>query len=162
MEDRIAETKVNERIDRQIAELKQKQREYSQAEANAQRILDQLSEVSMAKNKALTDQVNSHFEIVRWELFEILKNGEYRDCCVPLIRNSNGEYRKFGESANTALEVRGKLDIISGLQNFYDQHLPVFADGFEALDEENAKLIHMDTQLITLSVSEEPLTVRSE
>lgn len=162
LEDRIAETKVNDRIDRQIAELKQKQREYSQAEANAQRILDQLSEVSMAKNKALTDQVNSHFEIVRWELFEILKNGEYRDCCVPLIRNSNGEYRKFGESANTALEVRGKLDIISGLQKFYGQQILVFLDGAECLDANNTAQIHMDTQLITLSVNEEPLTVRSE
>lgn len=162
LEDRIAETKVNERIDRQIAELKQKQREYSQAEANAQRILDQLSEVSMAKNKALTDQVNSHFDIVKFQLFEQQKNGEYKDCCVPLIRNSNGEYRKFGESANTALEVRGKLDIISGLQKFYGQQIPVFLDGGECLDADNKAQIHMDTQLITLSVSEEPLTVRSE
>lgn len=162
LEDRIAEVNVNDRIDKQIAELKQKQKEYAQAEADAQKILDQLSEVSMAKNQALTDQVNSHFEIVRWELFEILKNGEYRDCCVPLIRNSNGEYRKFGESANTALEVRGKLDIISGLQKFYGQQILVFLDGAECLDQDNMAQIHMDTQLITLSVSDEPLTVRSE
>lgn len=162
LEDRIAETKVNDRIDKQIAEAKQKQKSYARAEADAKKVLDQLAQVSMQKNKMLTEQVNSHFKIVKWKLFEQQKNGEYKDCCVPLIQNTDGEYRVFGESANTALEIRGKLDIISGLQKFYDQHLPVFLDGFEAIDSENAKLIHMDTQLITLSVADEPLTVRSE
>ena len=128
---------------------------------NAQKILDQLAKVSMQKNKMLTDQVNSHFEIVKFKLFDQQKNGEYKDCCIPLIRNDDGEYRVFGESANTALEIRGKLDIISGLQKFYGQYYPVFLDGAEALDSQNMAQIHMDTQLITLSVSNEPLTVRS-
>ena len=161
LEKRIAEANVNERIDQQIAKAKQKQKECAQAEANAQKILDQLAKVSMQKNKMLTDQVNSHFEIVKFKLFDQQKNGEYKDCCIPLIRNDDGEYRVFGESANTALEIRGKLDIISGLQKFYGQYYPVFLDGAEALDSQNMDQIHMDTQLITLSVSNEPLTVRS-
>lgn len=162
LDSRIAEARVNDRIDKQIAEAKQKQKEYAQAEANAQKILDQLAEVSMQKNKMLTDQVNSHFKIVRFQLFKTMKNGEVVDCCIPLVKSNDGTFFKFGESANTALEVRGKLDIISGLQKFYDQHLPVFLDGAEALDSDNMAQIHMDTQLITLSVSDEPLTVSSE
>lgn len=162
LEDRIAETKVNDRIDKQIAEAKAKQKQYAQAEADAQRILDQLAEVSMKKNQMLTDQVNSHFEIVKFSLFEQQKNGEYKDCCVPLIRNDNGEYMKFGESANTALEVRGKLDIISGLQKFYGQQMPVWVDGWECMDTDNSNSIHMDTQLITLAVADTPLTIRSD
>lgn len=162
LEDKIAESKVNDRIDRQIAELKQKQKKNAQAEADCQKVLDQLSEVSMQKNKILTDQVNSHFEIVKFRLFYTQKDGQVKDCCVPTIRNEKGEYMQFGESANTALEVRGKLDIISGLQKFYGQYMPVFLDGAECLDQDNMAQIHMDTQLITLSVSDEPLTVRSE
>lgn len=161
LEKHIAEANVNERIDKQIEEAKQKQKEYSQAEADAQKILDQLARVSMQKNKSLTDQVNSHFTIIKWKLFDQQKNGEYKDCCIPLIRNDDGEHRVFGESANTALEIRGKLDIISGLQKFYGQYYPVFLDGAEALDAENMAQIHMDTQLITLSVSDCPLEVKS-
>ena len=76
-----------------------------------------------------------------------------------MIQTADGTYKTFGESANTALEVRGKLDIISGLQKFYDQNLFVFLDGAECLDEENMRRIHMDTQLITLSVSDDDLKV---
>ena len=153
---------VNKQIDANIEEKKRKKKEYIQTEANLQRIMDIADEVMRKKAELLTNEVNKHFKIVKFKLFDRKADGDYKSCCVPMIRNENGEYRELGKSANTALGIRGKLDIISGLQNFYDQHLPVFVDGFEALDEENAKLIHMDTQLITLSVSEEPLTVRSE
>lgn len=159
IDNKIAELRVNDRIEKQIEDLKQKQRGYANAEAQASRILDQLKEISMAKNKALTDEVNSNFDIVRFKLFEQQKNGEYKDCCIPMIKSSDGSFKVLGESANTALEVRGKLDIIAGLQKFYDQYLPVFLDGAECLDAENLAQIHMDTQLITLSVTDGDLKV---
>lgn len=159
IDDVLAQEKNNERINMQIADLKQKQKEYAQAKANAEKILYQLSQISMAKNNALEEQVNSHFDIVKFKLFEQQKNGEYKDCCIPTIRNADGVYRVYGESANTALMIRAQLDIISGLQKFYDQHLPVFLDGAEALDAESKKQIHMDTQLIMMCVSENELIV---
>lgn len=159
IDNKIAELRVNDRIEKQIEDLKQKQRGYANAEAQASRILDQLKDISMVKNKALTDEVNSHFDIVRFKLFEQQKNGDFKDCCIPMIKSSDGSYKVLGESANTALEVRGKLDIIAGLQKFYDQYLPVFLDGAECLDAENLSQIHMDTQLITLSVTDADLKV---
>lgn len=158
----IGSVKVNDRIDKQIEELKQKQVEYRQARSNANKILDQLALISMEKNRRLTDAVNSHFEIVKFKLFEQQKNCEYKNCCIPMIRSEDGEYRTFGESANTALMVRAKLDIISGLQKFYDIYVPVILDGAECLDSKNSAMLHMDTQLITLSVSDRPLTVEGE
>ena len=159
IDDKLAQLQVNEQIDKRIAELRNKQVEYRQAIANASKILNQIKAVSMEKNRRLTDEVNSHFEIVKFQLFETLKNGDVRDCCIPTIRNDDGVYRVFGASANTALEVRGKLDIISGLQKFYGQHLPVFLDGAECLDSKSLERIHMDTQLILLSVSDGDLAV---
>lgn len=159
IDNKIAELRVNDRIDKQIEDLKQKQREYANAEAQASKIIDQLKDISMAKNKALTDEVNRHFNIVRFKLFEQQKNGDFKDCCIPMIKSSDGTYKVLGESANTALEVRGKLDIIAGLQKFYNQYLPVFLDGAECLDAENLAQIHMDTQLITLSVTDGDLKV---
>lgn len=156
----LGQLKVNEQIDRNIAEAKAKQREYAQAQADAQKILDQLAEISMKKNELLTDEVNSHFKLVKFKLFDQQKDLKFKDCCIPMIRNEKGEYMQFGQSANTALEVMGKLDIISGLQDFYDMHIPVILDGAECLDTKAMESLSMpNTQLITLAVSDEPLTV---
>lgn len=158
----LAKEDVNKQIDLKIEEAKKRQKEYSQKAADKQRIVDVANEVMRKKAELLTSEVNKHFKIVKFELFRQKADGDYETCCIPTIRNEDGIYRELGKSANTALGIRGKLDIIEGLQNFYDMHLPVFCDGFEAIDSENAKLIHMNTQVITLSVSDEPLTVRSE
>ena len=152
--DQLAQVEVNKRIDNQIAEAKQKQKEYAQSAANAEKILDQISRVSMKKNEMLTDQVNSHFSRVRFKLFETLKNGEVRDCCIPMVDTGNGEYRDILYAANTAAIVRGQLDIISGLQKFYSQDLPVFLDGAECLDQNNS-VIDVPYQLIQLKVSDD-------
>lgn len=159
----LGQLKVNDQIDRKIAEAKAKQREYSQAEANAQKILDQMAQISMKKNEMLTDEVNSHFKLVKFKLFDQQKNGDFKDCCIPMIRNEKGEYMQFGQSANTALEVMGKLDIIAGLQDFYDMHIPVVVDGWECMDSNTSEQVQMpNTQLITLAVTDTPLTVRCE
>lgn len=155
MNDQIAKADVNKHIDEQIANAKEQQKQYAQASANAEKILDQLSRISMKKNEMLTDQVNSHFDGVKFQLFEQLKNGEFRDTCVPLVPTSDGEYRDITFSANTAAIVRGQLAIISGLQKFYGQNLPVFLDQGEMLDSVNKASIETDYQLIMLCVSDD-------
>ena len=152
--DKLAQTKVNERIDAQIAEAKQKQREYAQAVANAEKILNQIAKVSMKKNEVLTEQVNSHFTRVKFKLFETLKNGEVRDCCIPMVDTGNGEYRDILYAANTAAIVLGQFDVISGLQKFYGQNLTVFLDGAECLDTAHSH-IDVDYQLILLRVTDD-------
>lgn len=152
--DQIAQSAVNAHIDEKIAEAKEQQKQYAQASANAEKILDQLSRISMKKNEMLTEQVNSHFNGVKFQLFEQLKNGEYKDCCIPLVPTADGEYRDITFSANTAAIVRGQLAIISGLQRFYGQNLPVFLDGAECLDSVNSQ-IETDFQLIQLRVSDD-------
>jgi len=149
MNDQIAKEDVNKHIDEQIAKAKEQQKQYAQASANAEKILDQLSRISMEKNRLLTEQVNSHFSKVKFKLFEQLKNGEYRDTCVPTI-----DGKVLGESANTAREIEAKLDIVSGLQGFYEQDLPVFLDNSESLDSQNSK-IDIGHQLIMLRVTDD-------
>ena len=149
MNDQIAKADVNKHIDEQIAKAKEQQKQYAQASANAEKILDQLSRISMEKNRLLTEQVNSHFSKVKFKLFEQLKNGEFRDTCIPTI-----DGKVLGESANTAREIEAKLDIISGLQGFYKQDLPVFLDNSESLDSQNSK-IDIGHQLIMLRVTDD-------
>ena len=152
----IAQASNNVRIDEQIADLKAKKLDYEQKKADAERILYQLSLVSKKKNQLLVDEINSHFNVVKWQLFDYQKNGKYKEVCIPTIDGF-----RFGESTNTGREILAKLDICNGFQNFFDTHYPVFLDGAESLNSD--KIPKMDCQLITLNVTEDQeLKVESE
>lgn len=146
----IALAQKNIEIDEQITGLRKKQGEYEQNKANAEKVLYQLDLVSRKKNTLLQDDVNSHFELVDFKLFDWLKNGEYKETCIPTYRNKD-----MGISTNTGLEILMKLDVIKGLQRHYNMFLPIFVDGAEALDRNSIEKIEMDCQCIFLSVVDE-------
>lgn len=150
-ERKIASAQRNVEIDEQISELLEKQKQYEQDKANSEKVLEQIKVISKKKNELLVDNVNDHFEIVKWQLFDFQKNGEYKEVCIPTI-----DGKRFGESTNTGREVLAKLDIIKGLQKFYGQYYPVFLDGAECLSEETKKRINMDCQMIYLIVPNIP------
>lgn len=160
VEAEIAKSENDVRIEKQIEELKQKQREYSQKKADAEKILYQLSLVSKAKNTLLEGEINSWFSGVRFKLFDFQKNGEYKEICLPEILNEDGEWKSLGKTANTALEIKGKLAIISGLQKFYRISYPVFLDFAAELDEKTIEEIRPEFQIIFLKVSEGELKVK--
>ena len=136
----------NVEIDEQITDLQSKQREYEQAKADSEKILYELSLLSRRKNEMLVEDINSHFKVVRWILFDFQKNGEYKEVCIPTV-----DGKRFGESTNTGREIIAKLDICNSLQKFFEISLPVFLDGAESINEEN--IPEMDSQLILLKVT---------
>lgn len=144
----IAQAENNIRIDEQISELQEKQRDYEQAKADAEKILYQLSIVSKRKNELLVEEINQHFGIVKWILFDYQKNGEYKEVCIPEI-----DGKRFGESTNTGREIEAKLDICNSFQRFFNMHVPIFLDGAESINDEYVPVV--DTQLILLSVTKD-------
>lgn len=144
----IAQAANNVRIDEQIADMQHKQREYEQVKADAEKILHKLKEVSKRKNELLVEDINQHFGIVRWKLFDYMKNSNYVECCIPLV-----DGKEFGKTTNTGREVQAQLDICNSMQRFFGMSLPVFLDGGERIN--NEYLPNMDCQLILLSVSED-------
>lgn len=150
----IAQASNNVRIDEQIAEKEHDQRKYGQAKADAEKILYQLKEVSKRKNDLLVDEINSHFSIVRWKLYDYQKNGEYKEVCVPTVPDEEtGIYKVFGKTTNTGREIEAKIDICNSFQKFYGMQTPIVLDGAESIN--NKYLPKVDTQLILLSVSED-------
>lgn len=145
VEKQLSLARRNIEIDEQIAELRKKQSEFEQNKANAEKILYQLDLVSKRKNELLTDQVNSHFKLVKFRLFDYLKNGSVVDDCEPTI-----DGKSLKDHSNGALRVLAKLDILSGLQEFYNQHYPVFAEDFSLVTDNTECRIDMDCQLIKL------------
>lgn len=144
----IAQSENNVRIDEQISELQEKQRDYEQAKADAEKILYQLSLVGKRKNELLVEEINQHFGIAKWILFDYQKNGEYKEVCIPEI-----DRKRFGDSTNTGREIIAKLDICNSLQKFFGINLPVFLDGAESINDEY--IPDMDCQLIVLKVTED-------
>lgn len=144
----IAQAANNVRIDEQIADMQKKQREYEQAKADAEKILHQLKEVSKRKNELLVEEINQHFGIVSWKLFDYQKNGEYKEVCVPMV-----DGKEFGVTTNTGREIQAKLDICNSFQKFFDMYVPIFLDGAESLNNEYIPAV--DTQLILLTVTED-------
>lgn len=150
----IAQAENNVRIDEQIADMQQKQREYGQTKADAEKILYQLKEVSKRKNELLVEEINQHFGIVRWKLFDFQKNGEYKEACIPTVLDEEtGIYKVFGDTTNTGREIEAKIDICNSFQKFFNMYVPIFLDGAESINDEYVPAV--DTQLILLSVSED-------
>lgn len=146
----IGRAKVNDDIDNNIKELNEKKRQLAQEKADCEKILYQLSLVSKKKNETLEESVNSHFKLVRFKLFDIQKNGEVKDACIPMI-----DGYQFEKSTNTGRDILAKLDIIEGLQKYFNQHYPVFLDGAEALSKVTADRIRIDGQIMMMTVSED-------
>lgn len=144
----IAKAFNNVHIDEQIVELQEKQRDYEQVKADAEKILYQLSLVSRKKNELLVEEINNHFGVVKWLLFDYQKNGEYKEVCIPTV-----DGKRFGESTNTGREIEAKLDICNSFQKFFGMQLPIFLDKAESLND--CYMPKLDCQLITLNVTED-------
>lgn len=150
VEKQLALAQKNVEIDEDISKLREKQKSFEQQKADCEKVLFQLDLVSRKKNGLLQEDINSHFELVDFKLFDWLKNGEYKEVCVPQFKGKD-----MGVSTNTGLEILMKLDVIKGLQRHYDMFLPIFVDGAECLSDETVKRIEVDCQLILLKVTED-------
>lgn len=150
----IAQAENNVQIDDKIADMQHKQNEYGQAKADVEKILYQLKEVSKRKDELLVEEINQHFGIVRWKLFDFQKNGEYKEVCIPTVLDEEtGIYKVFGETTNTGREIEAKIDICNSFQKFFNMYVPIFLDGAESINDEYVPAV--DTQLILLTVSED-------
>lgn len=148
-ERKIAESNT-EKDEQRLEELRVEQRTQEQNKTNAEKIIDLLDELDKAKNEALTEAVNSHFGLVKWQLFEYAKNGNYKSCCIPTV-DGKGILTTMSNKGNRIL---GRVDICNSIQKISGITCPVWLDDAESLDESNqSKVAQMvDGQTIMLIV----------
>ena len=143
-----AHAKQQERVDELIAKEQSLGLKFGELE---QQLLI-LEEYVRTKVSLLTDTINGKFRIVKFKLFDTAINGGLIECCEPTVGGAN-----YSTGLNNAARINAGLDIINALMNQYDLHLPLFVDNAESVNE----LIEVDTQVITLSVSQDKkLTVK--
>lgn len=138
--------------EQRLEELKQTRTDSEQNKTNAEKILDLLDELDKAKNEALTEAVNSHFGLVKWQLFEYAKNGNYKSCCIPTVDGKS----ILTTMSNKGNRILGRVDICNSVQKISGISVPIILDDSESLDEENQKKVAemVDSQLIMLIVND--------
>lgn len=138
--------------EQRLEELKQTRIDSEQNKANAEKILDLLDELDKAKNEALTEAVNSHFGLVKWQLFEYAKNGNYKSCCIPTVDGKS----ILTTMSNKGNRILGRVDICNSIQKISDISVPIILDDSESLSTDNQKKVAemVDSQLIMLIVND--------
>lgn len=138
--------------EQRLEELRQIRTDSEQNKANAEKILDLLDELDKAKNEALTEAVNSHFGLVKWQLFEYAKNGNYKSCCIPTIDGKS----ILTTMSNKGNRILGRVDICNSIQKISDISVPIILDDSESLSTDNQKKVAemVNSQLIMLIVND--------
>jgi chromosome segregation ATPase len=138
--------------EQRLEELRQTRIDSEQNKANAEKILDLLDELDKAKNEALTEAVNSHFGLVKWQLFTYTKSGGYKSCCIPTVDGKS----ILTTMSNKGNRILGRVDICSSIQKISDISVPIALDDSESLSTDNQKKVAemVDSQLIMLIVND--------
>ena len=138
--------------EQRLEELRQTRIDSEQNKTNAEKILDLLDELDKAKNEALTEAVNSHFGLVKWQLFEYAKNGNYKSCCIPTVDGKS----ILTTMSNKGNRILGRVDICNSIQRISGMSVPIILDDSESLDIANQKKVAemVDSQLIMLIVND--------
>lgn len=143
IEKQIAKADNNAKIDERIAELQAEQREVAQKIADEEKTLDLLEDFNRAKINLLTDRVNQHFEIIRWQMFKPQINGGYEQVCNPLIKGTS-----YYSTLNHGNKILAEIDICRAFQKSADVQAPIFIDDAESVDD--WRIPQMENQLIIL------------
>lgn len=138
--------------EQRLEELKQTRIDSEQNKTNAEKILDLLDELDKAKNEALTEAVNSSFGLVKWQLFEYAKNGNYKSCCIPTVDGKS----ILTTMSNKGNRILGRVDICNSIQKISGISVPIILDDSESLSTDNQKKVAemVDSQLIMLIVND--------
>lgn len=138
--------------EQRLEELRQTRIDSEQNKANAEKILDLLDELDKAKNKTLSDSINSRFSLVKWKLFELNKSGGYKSVCIPTV---NGK-PILTTMSNKGNRILGRVDICNSIQKISGMSVPIILDDSESLDSTNQKKVAemVDSQLIMLIVND--------
>lgn len=130
-------------FDERINQLKAEDKRLKDQNQDVERKLWLLDEFTRKKVAALEESINSKFGLVRWKLFNILKNGGLEEVCEATY---NGI--EYGTSLNTGARINCDLDIVNTLGKELGIQMPVFVDNTESV----TKLHEVEAQTVDLRV----------
>lgn len=134
--------------------LQEEQKKLSQKQANIQQKVDQLTEYSIEKNKALAAVINPHFKHFKFQFLDYTQDGEPMETCRMICNGID-----YANGLNHSDQILCDIDLVMGLQEMNDLRLPVWIDDTESINSD--RIPGLDTQMILLKVSDGKLKVKS-
>src|SRR5690625_5188538 len=136
-----------------IAELEKEEKQLAAEFEELEHQLYLTEEFTRTKVEMLTENINSKFKHARFKLFEEQINGGLNEVCETTYKGV-----PYGSGLNSAARINVGLDIINTLSDHYGVQAPIFVDNAESV----TKLIDIDSQIISLVVSEPDKQLRVE
>lgn len=133
------------KYDERITELREQDKQYKQTYAEIEKNIYMLEDFTRKKVKMLEDSINDKFQLVKFKLFNQLKNGGIDECCEATYKGV-----EYSSSLNTGARINCDLDIINTLSNELGIKVPLFIDNTESVTD----LALPATQTIELKVAE--------
>ena len=133
--------------------LQEEQKKLSQKQANIQQKVDQLTEYSIEKNKALAAVINPHFKHFQFQFLDYTQDGEPLETCRMICNGID-----YANGLNHSDRILCDIDLVMGLQEMNDLRLPVWVDDTESVNSD--RIPGLDTQMILLKVSDGDLNVK--
>ncbi len=133
--------------------LQEEQKKFSQKQANIQQKVDQLTEYSIEKNKALAAVINPHFKHFQFQFLDYTQDGEPLETCRMICNGID-----YANGLNHSDRILCDIDLVMGLQEMNDLRLPVWVDDTESVNSD--RIPELDTQMILLKVSDGELKVK--
>lgn len=133
--------------------MQEEQKKLSQKQANIQQKVDQLTEYSIEKNKALAAVINPHFKHFQFQFLDYTQDGEPMETCRMICNGID-----YANGLNHSDRILCDIDLVMGLQEMNDLRLPVWVDDTESINSD--RIPGLDTQMILLKVSDGELDVK--
>lgn len=133
--------------------LQEEQKKLSQKQADIQQKVDQLTDYSIEKNKALAAVINPHFKHFHFQFLDYTQDGEPMETCRMICNGID-----YANGLNHSDRILCNIDLVMGLQEMNDLRLPVWVDDTESINSD--RIPELDTQMILLKVSDGELKVK--
>jgi len=148
----IAQANVNAATQKRIDELTGSEEHLIGELTGIEKQLFLIDEFTRARVDLLESRINSKFQIARFKMFSEQINGGLMETCETVLDGV-----PYG-SINSAGRVQVGFDIIKTLQAHYGVTVPIWCDNRESI----VQLPEMDSQVISLIVSEQDKAIRIE
>ncbi|MCM64909.1 hypothetical protein CKA04_15610 [Listeria monocytogenes] len=147
----LAKFDSNQKQENRIQELEEEAAEKGAKYDELEMGLYLIERFNKAKCNLLEDKINGKFKYVSFKLFKTQINGGIDECCETIY---NGV--PYNSGLNNAARINGGLDIINALTEHVQVRATIFVDNRESVTE----LIHTESQLVSLIVSESDKNLR--
>lgn len=144
----LAEAQANDRQRERIEQLRNRQKEVAEMLSDAQRMIALCDEFIVAKAHFIEQSISSHFEGVTFRLFDVFKNGELKNSCVPIFEGKPFSLLSFSQ------KTVASIAILKGLAQHYGFTCVSMIDNASEMDSQTTARLETAGQKLIIKVSD--------